>query len=83
MASHRNEKTRKIDLVELRSIAELQQQIANIFPSLGSLQWELRTNRTHYVRGGALFEISGSLMAHPETFKGIALELASRRAGGR
>ena len=80
MAAHRNAKVPKIDLCELRTIAELQQQLAQVFPSIGSLQWELRTNRTQYVRGGALFEISGSLMAHPETFKSIALELAARRA---
>lgn len=73
----------QIELGELRSIEDLQKDLAHIFPSRGSLDWELRTNRREYLKARALFEISGRLMAHPGTFKRVALEIASRRVSVR
>jgi len=68
-------------LAELITMRELQQQLANIFPSAGSLEWEVRRNRSEYVRAGAIFEIAGRLMAHPPTFQRVALEIGARKVG--
>lgn len=80
MSANHRAKAPAFDLGELRLIADLQKDLIYLFRSRGSIDWELRTNRAEYVRGRALFEISGRLMAHPATFKRIALELAARRA---
>ena len=79
MTTFRRTKAPTIDLGELRTIADLQQELNHIFPSVHSLTWELRTNRDRYVRGRALFEICGRLMADPEQFKRIAVQIAARR----
>lgn len=58
-------------------------EIARIFPGEGSLAWEVRQHRTEYVAGGALFELAGRLLAHPPTFKKIALTIGARRLADR
>lgn len=70
-----------VSIDELVAIAELQAQLVNIFPSMGSLEWELRQHRQDYVAGGALFVIGRRLLAHPATFKRIALAIGARKAG--
>lgn len=68
------------DFRELRSIDDLQQELAHLFPSRGSIDWELRINRARYIRGRALFAIGGRLLASPARFKAVALKLAAERA---
>ena len=79
MQAHRRAKAPATDLGELRTLADLQQELSHIFPSIGSITWELRTNRDQYLSGGALFEISGRLMVDPKKFKRIALKIAACR----
>lgn len=74
-------KPASVRVEELVSIRELQNQLANLFPSRGSLEWELRQNRRDYVDQGALFIIAGRLLTHPETFKCVALSIGARKAG--
>jgi len=64
---------------ELKALPELQQELAHLFPSIGALQWELRTHRERYVRGGAIFELRGRIMAHPSTFQRVMVEIASEK----
>lgn len=66
------------DLAELMPLAELQIKLSHIFPSISSLEWHLRQNRSAYMEAGAIFEIAGRLLAHPTTFKRVALEIGTR-----
>jgi hypothetical protein len=68
---------------ELVRMAALQDIVSDLFPSAGSLEWELRKHRMDYIRGGALYEIAGRLLAHPARFRAIALELGARRLAVR
>lgn len=68
------------ELVPLRA---LQSRLARIFPTQGSMDWEVRNHRREYIAGGALFEIGGRLLAHPPTFERIALELGSKKLAAR
>lgn len=70
-------------LSELRTMEQLQRELKHVFPSAGSLEWELRANRRAYVRAGALFEIAGRLMAHPTTFAKTALSIGKAKIGSR
>jgi hypothetical protein len=66
-------------LSELRPLRELQRELAHVFPSRGSLDWEVRAHRHEYVAAGAIFEVAGRLMAHPPTFARVALEIGARK----
>jgi hypothetical protein len=68
---------------ELVRISGLQAALKDLFPSEGSLQWEIRQYREEYVVGGALFEIAGRLLAHPTNFRRIALEIGARKLAAR
>jgi len=70
-------------LGELRSLDELQRELANIFPSCGSLEWEIRIHRGVYVSAGALYLVGRRWMAHPSTFARTALEIGARKAQAR
>ena len=74
---------RKADsiLSELVRAHELREdpEIAMLFPGDGSLTWELRERRREYADAGALFLIAGRLVAHPATFKRVALAIGARR----
>ena len=70
-------------LGELKPIAELQAELAHVFPRQGSIDWELRMHRREYVEAGALFEIGGRLMAHPPTFEKVALAIGRRKVAER
>lgn len=74
---------RQVVLSELITMRELQQRLAKIFPSAGSLEWQVRIHRAEYVRAGALFEIAGRLMAHPPTFERVAVEIGARTISAR
>jgi len=68
---------------QLARISDLQSLIADLFPSRGSLDWEIRQHRSEYIAGGALFEIAGRLLAHPTTFRRIALSIGAKRLAVR
>lgn len=68
-----------VKLSELVPIGELQRELSNIFASRGSLDWELRVHREQYIAAGAVFEIAGRLLAHPATFRRVALEIGADR----
>jgi hypothetical protein len=70
-------------LSELVPMRALQSELAHIFPSQGSLDWEVRQHRSEYISGGAIFEVAGRLLAHPPTFKRIALAIGQRRLATR
>jgi len=70
-------------LSELRPIRELQRELAHIFPTPGSLDWELRAHRREYIQAGAVFEVAGRLMAHPVIFGRVALEIGARKMAVR
>jgi hypothetical protein len=71
-------------LSELLPLNDLQQRLKTIFPSLPSLEWEIREHRDEYVTGRALFRIGRRLMAHPDAFQRVALAIAARKvARGR
>ncbi len=72
-----------VALRDLVPVRDLQRELANVFPSQGSLDWELRTHRREYVAGGAIFEVAGRLMAHPATFAKVALSIAARKLATR
>jgi hypothetical protein len=61
----------------------LQRELAHIFPSQGSLDWEVRVNRREYVAAGAIFEVAGRLLAHPPTFARTALGIGARKVAAR
>jgi hypothetical protein len=70
----------KPDVAALVSLKDFQASHANVFPSLGSLEWHLRQHRREYVRGRALFEIGGRLLVDPAAFEGVLLELGAVKA---
>jgi hypothetical protein len=71
------------DADELVRIPALQASVGDLFPSVPSLDWEIRQHRHEYVTGGALFEIAGRLLAHPTIFRRIALEIGAKRLAAR
>jgi len=83
MNTHANALPAAPALGELRPLTELQRELAHIFPSRGSLDWEIRRNRREYVSAGAIFEIAGRLMAHPATFERTALAIGARKVAER
>lgn len=83
MKTNRNTAASLPAIGELVPMRALQSELAHIFPSEGSLTWEVRTNRRAYVEAGALVEIAGRLMAHPATFKRVALALGMRKVATR
>jgi hypothetical protein len=70
------------ELVRLKEL-RADPDIARIFPGEQSLVWEIRQHRAEYVIAGALFEVAGRLLAHPATFKRIALAIGARRLADR
>ena len=76
-------KARSLALSELVPVKNLQRNLPNVFPTRGALDWELRVHRAEYVRGGAIFEVAGRLVAHPPTFEKVALAIARRKVALR
>ena len=72
-----------VSLSELVPFRDLQRELARQFPSEASLEWHWRQHRREYVGGGAVFEIAGRLLAHPEKFKQIALRIGQRALTAR
>lgn len=70
-------------LSELVPIRQLQRELANVFPTQGSLDWELRVNRREYVQAGAIYEVAGRLLAHPARFANTALAIGARKIAAR
>jgi hypothetical protein len=70
-------------LNELVPMPKLQKQLVHIFPSMGSLEWHFRQHRKEYIAAGAIVEIAGRLLAHPPTFKYVALDIGKRTLAER
>jgi hypothetical protein len=47
---------------------------ANVFPSLGSLQWYMRQRRAGLAQCGAMLMIGGRLLVHPGRFDAFVVE---------
>lgn len=65
---------------ELKSLSELQAELAHLFPSPAGLEWEIRMHKAEYVAAGAIFKIGRRWLAHPPTFKATTLAIGARRA---
>jgi hypothetical protein len=65
---------------DLKSLPELQAELAHLFPSPAGLQWELRCHKAEYVASGAIVKIGRRWLAHPATFKATTLAIGARRA---
>jgi hypothetical protein len=72
--------TGEVQLEELVPVMALQPPLSNVFPTAGALEWNFRQHKREYLDGGALFQVGQRLMAHPATFKRIALAIAARKA---
>jgi hypothetical protein len=70
------------ELVQARELHK-SECVSKVFSTAGRVEWELRMHRRDYIEGGALFEIGGRLMVHPERFSKVALSIGARKAAGR
>jgi len=70
-------------LAELRPIRELQRELAHLFPSQNSIDWQIRVHRRRYIESGALFMIADRLVVHMPTFSRVTLEIATEKALAR
>ena len=75
--------TKALSAADMRTLPALQEQLSALFPSIHSLNWELRQHRSRYVEAGALFEIGGRLVAHPAKFEATAMQIGAERAAER
>lgn len=78
-----NQTNDSLQINELVTPRELQKMVPAIFPSPGSLDWELRTNRAEYISGGAMMEIGGRLLLHPKRFCDISMRIGAARLAKR
>lgn len=60
--------------------AEYRQRREQVFPSAGSMEWYLRTNRAALVDSGALLLHAKQWFVVPEKFDGFVLERAQHEA---
>lgn len=70
-------------LGEYRQWSELRPELANIFPSLGALEWDLRVHRRELIAAGALIEIGRRFLLHRGLYEKNLLERGMRRAAER
>jgi hypothetical protein len=71
----------KID--RLRPLQQYQQDRAHIFPSLDSLRWAVRTNRTELESRGALVKIAERMLVDPARADQVFVAVGRRRAKTR
>jgi hypothetical protein len=67
------------ELGKLTTPARYQAERETCFPSGTSLQWFIRTNRDKLVEGGALVQIAGRLLVHPDKFDAVALAVGREK----
>lgn len=65
---------------ELKTLPELQAELAHLFPNPAGLEWEIRRHKAEYVAAGAIFKIGRRWLAHPQTFTATTLAIGARRA---
>ena len=70
-------------LSEYRAFRELQPELRNIFPSIGALEWDLRTHRVELIQAGALIEIGRRYLVHPGLYQKALRERGTRAAAAR
>lgn len=64
---------RATSLAQLIHFKQAQPLLRHLFPTEGSLQWELRIHRRTYIEGGAIYLIAGRLLVDIARFEAIAL----------
>ena len=55
-----------------------QESRAHLFPSIESLRWFIRCNKSELTGAGALLEIAGRIRISPEAFDCVVLEVGKR-----
>ncbi len=70
-------------LGEFRPFRELFPDLQNIFPSLGALEWDLRTHRRELIAAGALIEIGRRFLLHRGRYEQVLMERGRRQAAER
>lgn len=70
-------------LDELVTLQELQQRLERHFPSLGSLQWYVRTHRQSLIEERAMFEVARRVLVHPVRFDAAVLKIGAQRYASR
>lgn len=68
---------------ELVRPAQLENMVKDLYPTGGSLEWGIRQHKREYIAGGALFEIAGRLLVHPQAFRRVTLEIGNRKLAAR
>jgi len=69
-----------LPLSELKTLDELQAELAHALPSPAALEWEMRKHLAEYVAAGALFKVGRRWLAHGPTFRATMLAIAAKRA---
>ncbi len=67
-------------LDEFVEIDTLQSSVSGAFPSIDSLRWFVRRNRSALVERGALIIVTGRMRFHPDRFKQAAVEIGKQAA---
>ena len=63
-------------LTQLQSVEQYQRARASYFPSGGSLEWYIRTNRAKLIEAGAMLKHRGIWHVHADRFDQAVLEIA-------
>jgi hypothetical protein len=70
---------------ELKPLADLHtdDRLQHIFDTANKVAWCYRVNRAEFIQAGAVYEICGRLLAHPERFEQVVLAIGSRTLARR
>lgn len=67
-------------LDEFVDLATLQASVATTFPTVDSVRWYVRQNRTALVEQGALIVVAGRMRFNPSRFKQAAVSIGRKAA---
>jgi len=67
-------------LDEFVDLAALQASVAATFPTVDSVRWYVRQNRTALVEQGALIIVAGRMRFNPSRFKQAAVSIGRKAA---
>jgi uncharacterized membrane protein (UPF0136 family) len=68
---------------ELKQAEETQAELADLFPTVGSMGWFEKQHKRELIAGGALYMIAGRLLRLPSAYRRVALEVGSRALAER
>jgi hypothetical protein len=68
---------------ELKSVSMAHEDLQDLFPTIGSLEWALKQHKADYIAGRALFMIAGRLLLYPAAFRRVSLEIGNRALAKR